>query len=70
MLPAEQHRFLDALRALLGSSHVLHLAEDCAPYLTDWRKRYQGRALAVVLPGDAAQVAGVVQLCALHGVGV
>ena len=70
MLPAEQHRFLDALRALLGTSHVLHLAEDCAPYLTDWRKRYQGRALAVVLPGDAAQVAGVVQLCALHGVGV
>ncbi|WP_449370737.1 FAD-binding oxidoreductase [Thiomonas sp.] len=70
MLPAEQHRFLDALRALLGASHVLHQPQDCAPYLTDWRKRYQGRALAVVLPGDTAQVAGVVQLCALHGVGV
>ncbi|MGC9162100.1 MAG: FAD-binding oxidoreductase [Thiomonas sp.] len=70
MTPAERARFHDALRALLGASHVLTDARDCAPYLTDWRKRYRGRALAVVLPGNTAQVAEVVQLCALHGVGV
>ncbi|MGC8507926.1 MAG: FAD-binding oxidoreductase [Thiomonas sp.] len=68
MTPAERTRFVDALRALLGASHVLTDAQDCAPYLTDWRKRYLGQALAVVLPGDTAQVAEVVQLCALHGV--
>jgi FAD/FMN-containing dehydrogenase len=70
MTPAERARFHDALRALLGASHVLTDAQDCAPYLTDWRKRYRGQALAVVLPGNTAQVAEVVQLCALHGVGV
>lgn len=70
MLNDERRRFLDALRAILGAAHVLHRPEDLAPYLTDWRKRYTGQALAVVLPGDAAQVAAVVQLCALHGIGV
>ena len=68
MTPAERTRFVDALRALLGASHVLTDAQDCASYLTDWRKRYCGQALAVVLPGDTAQVAEVVQLCALHSV--
>ncbi|WP_079419970.1 FAD-binding oxidoreductase [Thiomonas intermedia] len=70
MLSDERRRFLEALRAILGPAHVLHQPQDVAPYLTDWRKRYTGQALAVVLPGDAAQVAAVVQLCALHGVGV
>ena len=70
MQAAERTRFLDALRALLGSAHVLQDEADCAGYLTDWRKRYRGRALAVVLPGSTAQVAEVLQLCALHGVGV
>lgn len=70
MTPADRSRFIDALRALLGAKHVLTAAHDCAPYVTDWRKRYRGQALAVALPGDAAQVAEVVQLCALHRVGV
>ena len=67
---AERRRFLDALQALLGAAHVLRGEADCAPFLVDWRKRYRGRALAVALPGDTAQVAAVVQLCALHGIGI
>ncbi len=63
-------RFLDALQALIGSPHVLRAEADCAPFVTDWRKRYRGSALAVALPGDTAQVAAVVQLCALHGVAI
>jgi len=70
MTPAESTRFVNALRALLGASHVRTDAQDCAPYLTDWRKRYQGQALAVALPGDTAQMAEVMQLCALHRVSV
>ncbi len=63
-------RFLDALQALIGSPYVLRAEADCAPFVTDWRKRYRGSALAVALPGDTAQVAAVVQLCALHGVAI
>ncbi|MGH6622400.1 MAG: FAD-binding oxidoreductase [Burkholderiaceae bacterium] len=37
---------------------------DTAPYLTDWRRRFTGRALAVVRPGSTAEVAAVVRICA------
>jgi len=46
---------------------VLTEAADTAPYLTDWRKRYHGRAQAVVRPGSTAEVAAVVQACAAAG---
>ncbi len=67
-MPATDPLFVDALRALLGPAHVLTAEADCAPFLTDWRKRYTGRALAVALPADTAQVQEVVQLCVQHGV--
>ncbi len=55
--------FLDKLRAAVGADNVL-TAAAAAPYCTDWRGRYSGIALAVVLPGDTQQVAAVAQLCA------
>lgn len=58
---------LERLRSVLGPGHVLTAAEDRAPYETDWRKRWQGRALAVVRPADTPQVAQVVRECAAHG---
>src|SRR5262249_12209586 len=36
----------------------------------DWRKRYHGRALAVVRPGSTAEVAAVVKACIEHGVAI
>lgn len=54
---------LDALRAAIGEQNVLTDA-DATPYLTDWRERYNGQAMAVVRPGSTAEVATVVRLCA------
>ena len=48
----------------IGVSHVLTAPEDTAPYLTDWRRRFTGRAQAVVLPSTAGEVAAVVSACA------
>ncbi|MCU0952551.1 MAG: FAD-binding oxidoreductase, partial [Burkholderiaceae bacterium] len=48
----------------LGAAHVLVDAEAMAPYLTDWRKRYTGRAQAVVRPASTDEVAAVARLCA------
>ena len=48
----------------IGLSHVLTAPEDTAPYLTDWRGRFTGRAQAVVLPSTAGEVAAVVSACA------
>jgi FAD/FMN-containing dehydrogenase len=52
------------LAGIVGHANVLAEAADLAPYLTDWRGRYQGQALCVVRPGNAAEVAAVVRACA------
>jgi len=57
---------LDELNQLLGPEHVLTGA-DAAPWLTDWRGRYVGSAIAVVRPANTDAVAKVVKLCARHG---
>ena len=60
--------FLQGLRSVVGVDHVITMDADMAGYLADWRGRYSGRARAVVLPLDTAQVAAVVRLCASAGV--
>ncbi|MDB5936215.1 MAG: hydroxyacid dehydrogenase, partial [Massilia sp.] len=55
--------FLHRCRAIVGADFVLTSAEDCAPYLTDWRGRFTGRALAVLRPKDPQQVAHLVRAC-------
>ena len=61
-------RLLTACRDLLGRDHVLTDTADTVAYLTDQRKRYTGRALAVVRPANAEQVAAIVRLCHMHRV--
>ncbi|WP_428852819.1 FAD-binding oxidoreductase [Imbroritus primus] len=62
--------FLDQCRVRLGEQYVLTDPADTAPFLLDWRKRFQGTALAVLRPGSAGEVADVVALCAAHGVAI
>jgi FAD/FMN-containing dehydrogenase len=56
------------LAAIVGPAHVLTEEAELAPYLTDWRGRYRGRALALVKPGSTDEVAAVVRACAATGV--
>jgi len=58
------------LRRLLGEGHVLTAAEDLAPFCTDWRGRYSGKALCVALPGNTEEVAAVVRACVAVGVAI
>jgi FAD/FMN-containing dehydrogenase len=60
--------FLDACAAAIGAQHVLTDDHDTAPYLTDWRKRYEGAACAVLCPASADEVAAVVKLAHTHRV--
>lgn len=59
-----QVALLQSLRDILGPTQVLTENTAIAPYLTDWRKRYTGRAIAVVQPIDTSQVAAIVAICA------
>jgi D-lactate dehydrogenase (cytochrome) len=57
------NEFLQKCRAAIGTSHVLTDAADLAGYLTDWRRRFTGSALAVVKPATTEEVAAIVRLC-------
>jgi FAD/FMN-containing dehydrogenase len=60
--------FLPQCRAILGDAYVLDAPADMAPFLTDWRGRFTGKALAVLRPGSVEQVAALVRACAEHRV--
>lgn len=60
--------FLAQLVCIVGAPRVLVSAHDTAAYQQDWRGRYYGAALAVVLPGNTTEVAAVVKACAAQGV--
>jgi FAD/FMN-containing dehydrogenase len=60
--------FLAQCRAVLGDAYVLDTAADMAPFLTDWRGRFTGKAAAVLRPGTVEQVAALVRACAEHRV--
>jgi len=65
--PATASPDIESLRALF-SGRLITDPVDMAPFLTDWRKRYVGRARAVVQPDTTADVASVVRWCAAHRV--
>jgi FAD/FMN-containing dehydrogenase len=60
---------LDDLRAAVGPRNV-RVDGDLSAWEVDWRKRWQGRAFAVVRPAATAEVAAVVKACAAHGAAV
>lgn len=70
MSAAAAGEVISSLVAVVGDSRLLASMPDMAPYLTDWRGRYTGDALAVVFPADTAQVADVVMVCARAGVAI
>lgn len=57
------------LRGIVGDTNVL-VDGDLSAYELDWRKRYRGRARAVVRPGSTAEVAAVVRACAAEAVSI
>ena len=53
---------LDTLRGVVGAAHVL-TDGDLSAWELDWRRRWRGKALAVVRPGSTDEVAAVVRAC-------
>ncbi len=61
--------FLAQCAGVVGQANVL-AGDDMAGYLTDWRRRFTGRARAVLRPGSTAEVAALVRLCVAQRVPV
>ncbi len=64
----DRARFLEQAAALLGERGLTADAGLMAPWLTDWRGRYTGAALALAAPASTAELAQLVRLCAQHRV--
>lgn len=64
--PAALSEFRDAV----GAAGCVEAPADLAPYLSEWRGLYQGRAPVALLPATTAEVAKVVRICNRRGIGV
>lgn len=64
------HRVSDRIRDIVGERGLLSDPGDIAPYLTDWRGAYKGKAALVVRPASTAEVSGVLTLCHQEGIPV
>jgi FAD/FMN-containing dehydrogenase len=61
---------LTPLKNLLGPSGYRDDPEELAPWLTDWRGRYTGKAAAMLSPANTAEVAEIVKFAATHRIAI
>jgi FAD/FMN-containing dehydrogenase len=59
---------IDRFVALLGPKGVVTDPDDIAPWASDWRGRYHGKAAAILSPSSTQEVAAAVMLAAELGV--
>jgi FAD/FMN-containing dehydrogenase len=52
---------IEALVRIVGETHAVRDPADMAPYLTEWRDRYQGKAAAVLKPGSTDEVSAILK---------
>ncbi|MGR3913425.1 MAG: FAD-binding oxidoreductase, partial [Gammaproteobacteria bacterium] len=61
---------LSQLARIVGASGVLTKPGQTRAYTEELRGRYRSECLAVVLPGNAAEVGAVIGCCARAGIGI
>lgn len=55
--------FVQKASAIIGVARVLTEKQDTEGYQRDWRDRYRGHAIAVLLPGSTEEVSQLIRLC-------
>ncbi len=55
---------IERIKTVVGPNGWTDSPDEMAPHLTDWRKRYTGKAALLVRPAATAEIAAVVRLCA------
>lgn len=66
----DQEQFLAAASLLLGERGLTCDPELLQPWLTDWRGRFSGQAMALASPATTAEVSALMKLCAKFAVPV
>ncbi len=60
---------LDAIRAIVGPKGVFE-GDDAAPFLSEWRSRWPGKAALIVAPASTEEVAAVVRHCSENDIAI
>ncbi len=58
-----QDSFIELCRKRIGNAHVITDPINMDPYITDYRKRFTGKAYAILSPASTQEVADIVTLC-------
>ncbi len=67
MTPAQQS-LIDDLAPVLGPKGITTDPADIAPWIVDWRRRYQGEASAILSPASTDEAAVIVRAAIRHRV--
>lgn len=59
---------INELKSTLGPSGWTDDPSEIAPWLTEWRNKWNGHTPLMLKPGTTAEVARAVEICARHGV--
>jgi len=70
MLRPPSNATLTELKAIVGAGSWLESSQDIAPYLTDFRKLYQGATPLVLLPRSVEEVSRLLTVCHRDAVAV
>ncbi|GAA4643520.1 FAD-binding oxidoreductase [Pontixanthobacter gangjinensis] len=62
--------FIAQASQMLGQRGFTTDTDTMQPWLTDWRGRYSGSALALASPANTDQVSDLVKLCAKHNIAI
>ncbi|MFN3473801.1 MAG: FAD-binding oxidoreductase [Blastomonas sp.] len=65
--PSQLTALVDTLHSVVGDKGLTTDPSDLAPWLTDWRGRYHGAAVAMVAPANPEELREIVRLAARTG---
>ncbi|GAA0479431.1 FAD-binding oxidoreductase [Parasphingorhabdus litoris] len=60
--------WLHLMAEIVGTKGFTRMEDEMQPWLTDWRGRYTGKALALISPASTAEVAELVKVADAHSV--
>src|SRR5690606_8353695 len=66
----EMSNGLKAVAEIVGSRGFTIEPADMEPWLTDWRGRYTGKAMALVSPASTEEVAAIVKIANAHAIAI
>lgn len=65
---SEMPDWLNSMAETVGPKGFTRDADDMEPWLTDWRGRYTGKALALISPASTDEVSAIVKIANTHAV--